>query len=172
MKTAYGRLMREDPAFSAAMAAWMAKPGKDGNAVDFAPLVDAIARTTRGQKKGIGIVRRGVLGRASSGALGAEKNPTNRIVLDVRNQSLARFVADVQAHKIDITYGAVHFPGFFAELQKLDPAFSIHAIKGVRPMVLPDEPNLAPSAVSRCGKALQITAIFQARGALLAGQRR
>jgi len=55
---------------------------------------------------------------------------------------------DSKADKIYITYGAAHFPGFFAELQRLDPQYSIRSIKGVRPMVLPDEPNLAPSAVS------------------------
>ena len=57
-----------------------------------------------------------------------------------------------QSDKINITYGAAHFPGFFAELQKRDPAFTLRSMKGVRPMTLPDEPNLAPSAVSSAAK--------------------
>jgi len=148
MKTEYDRLAREAPAFSAAMAAWMAKPKKDSSADAFTPLVHAMAGTTPGQKNLIGIVCRGVLGMATSGVLGDEKNPTNGIIVDFRNRALARFVAESKADKIYITYGAAHFPGFFAELQRLDPGFSIRSIKGVRPMVLPDEPNLAPSAVS------------------------
>jgi len=64
------------------------------------------------------------------------------------NRALARFVAESKADKIYITYGAAHFPGFFAELRRLDPGFSIHSIKGGRPIVLPDGPNLALSAVS------------------------
>jgi hypothetical protein len=151
MKTEYDRLMREDPAFSAEMTAWMAKSRKDSSADEFAPLVDAMAGTTPGQKKLIGIVCRGVLGMATSGTLGDGNNPTNRIILDFRNRALARFVAESKADKIYITYGAAHFPGFFAELQRRDPGFSIRSIKGVRPMVLPDEPNLAPSAVSVSG---------------------
>ncbi|NTU65932.1 MAG: hypothetical protein HGB05_21625, partial [Chloroflexi bacterium] len=47
-----------------------------------------------------------------------------------------------------ITYGAKHLPGFFAELKKLDPKFEIRSVKGVRPMMLPDDVNLAPSTVS------------------------
>ncbi|WP_295385063.1 hypothetical protein [uncultured Thiodictyon sp.] len=153
LKTEYDRLVREDPAFSAEMAAWMAKSKKDSGADEFTPLVHAMAGTTPGQKNLIGIVCRGVLGMATAGALGDEKNPTNRIIVDFRNRALARFVAESKADKIYITYGAAHFPGFFAELQRLDPGFSIRSIKGVRPMVLPDEPHLAPAAVSGAGAA-------------------
>jgi hypothetical protein len=151
MKTEYDRLMREDPAFSADMTAWMAKSRTDSSADEFAPLVDAMAGTTSGQKKLIGIVCRGVLGMATSGTLGDGNNPINRIILDFRNRALARFVAESTADKIYITYGAAHFLGFFAELQRLDPGFSIRSIKGVRSVVLPDEPNLAPSAVLGAG---------------------
>jgi len=87
-----------------------------------------------------------------TGAVGAENNPTNRIIVDFRNRSLARFVADSPADQIYITYGAAHFPGFFAELRKLDPKFAIRSVKGVRPITLPDEPNLAPTAVSGTAK--------------------
>jgi hypothetical protein len=152
MKTEYDRLLREDPAFAAAMSAWQAKAKKAGGGDEFAPLVEAMAGTTPGQKKLIGIVCRGVLGMAISGALGAENNPTNRIIVDFRNRALARFVAESPADKIYITYGAAHFPGFFAELQKLDPKFTVQSVKGVRPMTLPDEVNLAPSAVSGTAK--------------------
>jgi hypothetical protein len=152
MKTEYDRLLREDPAFAAAMSAWQAKAKKASGGDEFAPLVEAMSGTTPGQKKLIGIVCRGVLGMAISGALGAENNPTNRIIVDFRNRALARFVADSPADQIYITYGAAHFPGFFAELRKLDPKFAIRSVKGVRPMTLPDEVNLAPSAVSGTAK--------------------
>jgi hypothetical protein len=133
------------------MTAWLAKSRKDSSADEFATLVDAMAGTAPGQKKLIGIVCRGVLGMATSGTLGDENNPTNRIILDFRNRALARFVAESTADKIYITYGAAHFLGFFAELQRLDPGFSIRSIKGVRSMVLPDRPNLARSAVLGSG---------------------
>jgi len=148
MKTEYDRLMREDPAFAAEMAAWQAKAKQATGGDELTPLVAAMAGATPGQKRLIGIVCRGVLGMAISGALGDENTPTNRIIVDFRNRALARVVAESKADKIYITYGAAHFPGFFAERQRLDPQFSIRSIKGVRPMVLPDEPNLAPSAVS------------------------
>jgi hypothetical protein len=61
-------------------------------------------------------------------------------------------VDESSADKIYITYGAAHFPGFLAELQKRDPKFSIRSVKGVRPMTLPDEPHLAPSAISVVAK--------------------
>jgi hypothetical protein len=61
-------------------------------------------------------------------------------------------VAESKSDKIYVTYGAAHFPGFFAALQKRDPKFAIRSVKGVRPMTLPDEPNLAPSAVSGTAK--------------------
>jgi hypothetical protein len=151
MKTEYDRLLREDPAFAAAMSARQAQAKKAGGGDEFAPLIEAMAGTTPGQKKLIGIVCRGVLGMATSGTLGDGNNPTNRIIPDFRNRALARFVAESKADKIYITYGAAHFPGFFAELQRLDPGFGIRSIKGVRSMVLPDAPNLAPSAIAGSG---------------------
>lgn len=153
MKTEYDRLMREDPAFAAAMTTWLAKSRQGGATDEFAPLVAAMAGATPGQKRLVGIVCRGVLGMAMSGAPGDENTPSNRIIVDFRNRALAHFVAESKAEKIYITYSAAHCPGFFVELQRLDPAFSIRSIKGVRPMVLPDEPNLAPSAVWGSGKA-------------------
>ncbi|WP_299065021.1 hypothetical protein [Accumulibacter sp.] len=154
MKTEYDRLLREDPAFAAGMAAKAAKakqatsdPGGD----PFALFLGIVEGATPEQKKLAGIVCRGVLGMAVSGALGEEKDPSNRIIVDFRNRALARFVDESKSDKIYITYGAAHFPGFFAELQKRDPKFAIRAVKGVRPMTLPDEVNLAPSAVSGSG---------------------
>jgi hypothetical protein len=150
MKTEYDRLMREDPAFAAAMAAKAAKarqPRSDSGD-PFGLLLERMAQATPEQRKLAGIVCRGVLGMAVSGALGEENDPAKRIIVDFRNQTLARFVTESGADKIYITYGAAHFPGFFAELKKRDPKFAIRSVKGVRPMFLPDEPNLALSAVT------------------------
>jgi len=96
-----------------------------------------------------------VLGMAVSGALGEENDPSNRVIVDFRNKTLARFVDESKSDKIYITYGAAHFPGFLAELQERDPKFAIRSVKGVRPMTLPDEPNLAPSAVSGPAKTVR-----------------
>lgn len=111
-----------------------------------------MTEATPEQKKLAGIVCRGVLGMAVSGALGEENDPSNRVIVDFRNKTLARFVDESKSDKIYITYGAAHFPGFFAELQKRDPKFAIRSVKGARPMTLPDEPNLAPLAVSGMAK--------------------
>lgn len=147
MKTEYDRLMREDPGFAAAMAA-KAKQAQPGSGDPFGGVLEYLAQATPEQKKLAGIVCRGVLGMAVSGALGEEKDPANRVIVDFRNQTLARFVDESKADKIYITYGAAHFPGFLAELQKRDPKFAVRSVKGVRPMTLPDEPNLAPSALT------------------------
>jgi len=152
MKTEYDRLLREEAGFAAAMAAKAAKAKAKTAAPDgddpFALFLGFMADATPEQKKLIGIVCRGVLGMAVSGALGEENDPSNRVIVDFRNKTLARFVDESKSDKIYITYGAAHFPGFLAELQERDPTFAIRAVKGVRPMTLPDEPNLAPSAVS------------------------
>jgi len=154
MKTEYDRLLREDTVFAAAMAAKAAKVKQatsNSGGDPFALFLGIVEGATPEQKKLAGIVCRGVLGMAVSGALGEEKDPSNRIIVDFRNRALARFVDESKSDKIYITYGAAHFPGFFAELQKRDPKFAIRAVKGVRPMTLPDEVNLAPSAVSGSG---------------------
>ncbi|MCU0934982.1 MAG: hypothetical protein MUF66_02665 [Gammaproteobacteria bacterium] len=156
MKDEYDRLLREDPGFAAAMAAKAAKAAGAAGAEQassdsgdpFALFLGIVDGATPGQKKLAGIVCRGVLGMAVSGALGDENDPSNRVIVDFRNKTLARFVDESTADKIYITYGAAHFPGFLAELQKRDPRFSVRSVKGVRPMTLPDEPRLAPSAVS------------------------
>jgi hypothetical protein len=150
MKTEYERLMREVPGFAAAMAAKAAKAkqAKSDSGDPFDGLLEYLAQATPEQKKLAGIVCRGVLGMAVSGALGAENDPANRIIVDFRNKTLARFVAESTSDRIYITYGAAHFPGFFAELQKRDPKFAIRSVKGVRPMTLPDEPHLAASAIA------------------------
>ncbi|MGE5666327.1 MAG: hypothetical protein ACM3ZD_06830 [Betaproteobacteria bacterium] len=147
MKTEYDRLMREDPGFAAAMAA-KAKQAQPGSGDPFGGVLEYLAQATPEQKKLAGIVCRGVLGMAVSGALGEERDPASRVIVDFRNQTLARFVDESKADKIYITYGAAHFPGFLAELQKRDPKFAVRSVKGVRPMTLPDEPNLAPSALT------------------------
>lgn len=157
MKTEYDRLLREDPGFAAAMAEKAAKaakaqtPAADG-ADPFTLFLGIVEGATPAQKRLAGIVCRGVLGMAVSGALGAQDDPTNRIILDFRNRTLARFVDESAADKIYITYGAAHFPGFLAELQKRDPKFVVRSVKGVRPMTLPDEPHLAPSVVGNAAK--------------------
>jgi hypothetical protein len=43
-------------------------------------------------------------------------------------------------------------PGVLAESQQRDPKFVIRSVKGVRPMTLPDEPKLAPTAVVGAAK--------------------
>jgi hypothetical protein len=150
LKDEYDRLISDDPGFAEAMATRAAKlAGAAGKTVDpFASMVGFMATATPGQKRLAGIVCRGVLGMVVSGKLSDPEDPTNRLIIDFRNKSLARSVATATAEKIYITYGAAHFPGFFAELQKLDANFQIRAVKGVRPMTLADEVNLAPSAVS------------------------
>jgi hypothetical protein len=154
MKTEYDRLLREDPAFAAAMAAKAAKAAQPSAASSdpFALFLHIVEGATPEQKRLAGIVCRGVLGMAVSGALGQGNDPSSRIIVDFRNRTLARFVDESSADKIYITYGAAHFPGFLAELQKRDPKFSIRSVKGVRPMTLPDEPHLAPSAISVVAK--------------------
>jgi hypothetical protein len=154
MKTEYDRLMREDPGFAAAMAAKAAKAkqAKSDSGDPFGGILDYLIQATPEQRKLAGIVCRGVLGMAVSGSLGEEKDPANRVIVDFRNQTLARFVADSKADKIYITYGAAHFPGFFAELQKRDPAFTLRSMKGVRPMTLPDEPKLAAATLAAPAK--------------------
>ena len=157
MKTEYDRLLREDPAFAAGMTAKAARSAKadeapSGSGDPFALFLGIVDGATPEQKKLAGIVCRGVLGMAVSGALGEEKDPSNRVIVDFRNKTLARFVDESKSDKIYITYGAAHFPGFLAELQKRDPKFAIRSVKGVRPMTLPDEPNLARSAVSGAAK--------------------
>lgn len=154
MKTEYDRLLREDSGFAAAMAARAAKaevPQSDG-ADPFTLFLGIVQGATPAQKRLAGIVCRGVLGMAVSGALGAQNDPTQRVILDFRNRTLARFVDESTADKIYITYGAAHFPGFVAELQKRDPKFVVRSVKGVRPMTLPDEPQLAPSAKTAATK--------------------
>jgi len=154
MNTEYDRLLREDSAFSAGMAAKAAKanatPSNSGD--PFALFLGIVEGATPEQKKLAGIVCRGVLGMAVSGTLGEEKDPSNRIIVDFRNKTLAHYVDESKSDKIYITYGAVHFPGFFAELKQRDPKFTIRSVKGVRPMTLPDEPHLAPSAVVGAAK--------------------
>ena len=92
------------------------------------------------QKKLAGIVCRGVLGMAVSGALCKEKDPSNRVILDFRNKTLARFVDESKSDKIYVTYGAAHLPGLFAELQKRDPKFEIRLLS-----------PCASRAAARCG---------------------
>ena len=147
LKAEYDRLVREDTAFAAAMTARAQRLGQRSGDDPMLSVLGAMRAATPAQKKLIGIACRGLLGMAASGRLSDKDDPMARLVLDYRNRVLARLVAESRADRIYITYGAAHFPGFVAELQRLDPAFTLRAVKGVRPMALPDEVNLPPSAV-------------------------
>ncbi len=140
MKTEYDRLMREDPAFAAAIAADHAARKSEDDDPTLGVLA-AIGGASRDQKRLIGIICRGVMGLTVSGAVAKRDATMERIILDFRNRALARFVAQSAADRIYITYGAAHFPGFLKELQALDPAMGIRSIRWVRPMSLPDEPQ-------------------------------
>lgn len=59
-------------------------------------------------------------------------------VLDFRNEKLAKFVVDGKDQKIFITYGAMHFPGFLEEINKLSTSkwegvFEITKVETTRP---------------------------------------
>ncbi len=140
MKTEYDRLIREDPAFAAAIAAERAaqKPDEDDSTL---AILAAVGSASREQKRLIGILCRGVMGMTIAGSAGKDKSPMQRVILDFRNRALAQFVAQSPADKIYITYGAAHFPGFLKELQALDPAVRVQSLRWVRPMTLPNEPE-------------------------------
>lgn len=138
MKNEYDRLVREDPSFAEAIeASRKAKTPDDDDSTMSA--LSAVATATRDQKRLVGILCRGVMGMTIAGTLGDSDAAMQRIILDFRNRALARFVAESPADKIYITYGAAHFPGFFKELQKLDPAFKIQSMRWIRPMTLENE---------------------------------
>jgi len=142
LKTEFERLSSTDPAFAEAFAAHRAMKKAD----DEDPMMSLLAvvgNASQDQKQLIGILCRGVLGMAISGAIGDKDDPMERIILDFRNRALARSVAESPADKIYITYGAAHFPGFLKELKALDPAFNVQSVRWVRPMSIQSEP-LAP----------------------------
>jgi hypothetical protein len=120
-----------------ARAAAQARPGPS-----VMPLLGALREATAEQRRLVGILCRGVMGLTISGAIGDPADPSQRLILDFRNRVLARFVAEAPAGKIYITYGAAHFPGFLAELQKLDPGFRVQSVTAVAAMTLPRAAHL------------------------------
>ena len=142
LKTEYDRLMQADPGFAAGMAAKARAAAQAGPGPSVMPLLGALSTATAEQKRLVGILCRGVMGLTISGALGDAGDPSQRLILDFRNRALARFVAEAPAGKIYITYGAAHFPGFLAELQKLDPGFRVQSVTAVAAMTLPREAHL------------------------------
>lgn len=151
MKNEYDRLLHEDPGFAAAIAARAAKP-KSSSKDEMETIIHAMSNATSGQKKLAGIVCRGVMGMSVAGKIGDSDDPSQRVILDFRNRSLARTVAESPADKIYITYGAAHFPGFLADLQKLDPKFRVASVKGVRPMAFSPEADVSQFAELVRGK--------------------
>lgn len=137
MKAEYERLMRDDPAFAAAMSARAAKSqtADDGTL----SILSEAGKATRDQKRLIGILCRGLLGMSMAGAFGNDDAMMEKIILQYRNRELARFVAESPAEKIYITYGAAHFPGFFHDLKERDPAIKLKSLRWVRAMSLPNE---------------------------------
>jgi hypothetical protein len=138
MKTEFDRLMREDAAFAQAFTAARAKPPSEEDDSTLA-ILSAMSRATKDQKRLVGIVCRGVMGMTISGALGGEDPIMRPIILAYRNRALANVVAKSTDSKIYITYGAAHFPGFWTDLQALDPTFKLQSLRWVRPMTLPSE---------------------------------
>lgn len=149
MKNEYDRLMREDAGFAKAIAAEIAarKPEGDESSVS---MLAFISKANREQKRLIGILCRGVIGMSTAGLIGDKDTTMEKVILEFRNRALARFVAESQASKIYITYGAAHYPGFLQALQGLDPAFKVQSLRWVRPMSIPQEPVAQKSlAVTR-----------------------
>jgi hypothetical protein len=131
LKDEYDRLMQADPLFAAGMAAKARAAAQARPGPSVMPLLGALSTATAEQKRLVGILCRGVMGLTISGALADPADPSQRLILEFRNRALARFVAEAPAGKIYITYGAAHFPGFLAELQKLDPGFRVQSVTAV-----------------------------------------
>jgi hypothetical protein len=93
MKTEYDRLLRDEPGLADGMAAKAAKArqAKPDSGGPVGGMLDYLVQARPEQKKPAGIVCRGVLGMAVSCALGEEEDPANRVIVDLRDQTLARF---------------------------------------------------------------------------------
>jgi hypothetical protein len=139
LKNEFDRLMREDASFAQAMSTRTTRPQSEDD--PFMSMLSTLGRATKDQKRLIGILCRGFIGVSSAADVNERDITKDRLILDFRNQALARLVAESPAEKIYITYGAAHFPGFLKDLQARDPAMKVQSLRWVRPMSLPDEPQ-------------------------------
>ncbi len=135
MKREYERLVRTDPAFAAYARSADVQKGEASGA-DMAKALAWLNRATPGQQELIGTACRGVLNIVT--AEDDESDPINKVVLDYRNRELAARIAQSQANKIYVTYGAGHLPGLLRDLKATDPAWEIKSIKWERTIDTPE----------------------------------
>lgn len=139
MKTEYDRLMKDDAAFAAAMAATVMStpPAGLGESSITNRLLSMWKEGTQAQKKLLGLACRGFF--SWSNAQHRAHAERDKLILDFRNKKLAEQIAGESAPKIYITYGAAHLPGVIADLKKIDPNWKMTTVKWSRVIANPEE---------------------------------
>lgn len=92
--------MRDDLAFAQAFAA-CANIDPDGDD-NFVSILLSVSWANRDRKRLVGILCRGVLSVSMAGAIGGKDTMMEKVILDIRNQTLARFAVQSPADKIEI----------------------------------------------------------------------
>jgi len=140
LKAEYDRLMRSDVAFAAAMQARAAEAAKaaSGSPDMLSRWIDGQQKGSEGQRNLIGILCRGIFSVAMKPADDTVREPIDRVILDFRNERLARQILADSADRIFITYGAKHLPGVLALMQQQDPRWKVGSVKWVRAIAKPE----------------------------------
>ena len=135
MMREYERLMKEDPAFAAAMQSKAAPASGGDGSSGMAGLLSFLKGGTPEFQRLGGTMCRGFL----SMVLQRKSAPDemDKVVLDYRNRALADRIAEDTHPLIYMTYGAEHLNGLLADLKAKDPAWEIKSVSWQRTIDTP-----------------------------------
>lgn len=150
LKAEYERLLKESPEFAAAVARESDNKKKEELLSDenAGKIYAFVQQANDSQKNIIGTVCRGFFVYALKPGNNKAASTLDPLLLDFRNNHLARQIQADTSNKIYITYGAGHLPGLIQRLQKSNPQWEVKSLKWLRGMAAPEHLEGQLQAVS------------------------
>lgn len=139
IKAEYERLLKEDPAFAAAVASDSDNKSEDQLSDESAKKIYAfVQQANDSQKNIIGTVCRGFFAYALKPGNNRAASTLDPVLVDYRNVHLAQQIQADTSEKIYITYGAGHLPGLIKLLQQSNAQWEVKSLKWLRGMAAPE----------------------------------
>ena len=137
LQNEYTRLMKDDPEFVNSVGKENASENESSD--DTAKqVITFIHSANEGQKTIIGVLCRGFFSIRLQASAGNTPQALDPLLLDFRNQHLAKQIIADSSEKIYITYGAAHLPGVIKLLKEADPTWELKSLKWLRGMAAPE----------------------------------
>ncbi|MGI4993871.1 hypothetical protein ACRXCV_14625 [Halobacteriovorax sp. GFR7] len=137
LKAEFNRLMKTDKKFARENKNFFKVAEQESKDDPSAAFVSFLKSGSEGQKKLAGIVCRGFMSKKIGESDSGKVTSIEPVILDYRNNELAKRIINDSNKKIFVTYGAKHLSGVLELLKENDPNWEVRSVKWMRTIETP-----------------------------------